>query len=858
MGMRPFPWRRRLRRLRAGRCGLLLLVLCTFLLTFLALECARRELRPQRAAEEDRLPPQPRTLAGRLAYAVVVTNEDYVDGALVLGDSLTQHSRHVADGLAELVLLFPQGRLSAESRGRLRCAGWRRVMEVSDLSAYAPRARLRDTFTKLHVFNLTEYARVAMLDGDMLMLRSPDKVFDTELPNEHHVGAIGSQTRNYFQTGMMLLIPSRAVFLALLHSLKTDRRQQGYYGRDGHLVRGYFTSQYVILDHFLSIHIHPADPVIEKAIGLHYRGAWKPWHNREDPPPASRHLTADAPVQELGAPYRLWWEAYERLHVRCLAPRDAVGSPTRDANAPAGYDPAESVWLMRHTAHSYMQWMAQKEEQQRNTTLTGLRVVESEEGASCDEACGRAGLQCIEKALSFLRVNSAASLEVVFLCMHTSREIPMPYYPSFNVRTLTCHVNSMYGKHERPTCGAKAPLHRRLCTCLEAAAYRGANLASAPAASEVPRQAPPESAPPHTEGPRAAEASGDAAACSEWVPASTHAAAAVLRSRRCASFLSQWNDVEAVPRQRDARTIKVRLRYKNGAAAIVKLEQLSFPLEPHAEYGAYAASLLLGIGMVPPTRLLHLPASVLREALLTGVNATERRFLEEELPWLRRAAAAAEALTASAQLWLPDDVVAFGDAAPPLTRRRFDAWLQAKSSHSTNSTGDRVMFDVAIMRFFDYVIANEDRTFTHNAHVLAKGNTTQVVLLDHGKSLHSDSAEVQPNPLLPPRDFHPDEEAAKPAPMCRLPGFVLRQAMRLSSKRYEPLHSLLARGEAGGSGRIEGSETLAGQLLRAAPSNNVTWRLPEKSILAVQLRLETALAHFAKCAEVFGLSHVIG
>ncbi|RNF07588.1 putative glycogenin glucosyltransferase [Trypanosoma rangeli] len=105
---------------------------------------------------------------------------------------------------------------------------------------------------------------------------------------------------------MMLLIPSRAVFLAMLRSLKTDGRQQGHSGRDGCIIRGYFKSRYVVLNHLLSIYIYPADPLISLVIGLHYRSSWKPWYNREDPPHPSKYLRANEPVRELAAPYRLW------------------------------------------------------------------------------------------------------------------------------------------------------------------------------------------------------------------------------------------------------------------------------------------------------------------------------------------------------------------------------------------------------------------------------------------------------------------------------------------------------------------------------------------------------------------------
>ncbi|EKF39479.1 glycogenin glucosyltransferase, putative [Trypanosoma cruzi marinkellei] len=856
---------------RVGYRGLLLACAsCTILTMFLVLECLCSGLKLQRVSSgtdgdhrrnQHASTPQPSPVelgssVKKMAYAVVISSESYVDGALVVGFSLKKHSIYAARGTVDLVLLVPEGRISMESRERLHCAGWNHVIEVSDLSVYAPNANLKDTFSKLHVFNLTSYSRVAMFDGDILLIRNPDKIFDIKLPNKDYVGAIGSPSGKYFQTGVMLLIPSHEVFLVLLQKLKTDRRQQDYGGRDGRLIRDYFKSRYVLLDQLLGIHIHSGDPLIERAIGLHYRGGWKPWHNREDPPNSATSSTANEPGQEVGAAYHLWWGAYEKLHVTCMAIRDAIGSPTRDVNAPAEYDPRESMWLMRHTAQSYVQLMKWKEVQRRNVTVAGLRVVESGEGASCDEACNADGLKCVEKALSFLRVNSLTSLRIVFLCKYTSWDIPKPYQPSFNVRTQTCHLNSLYGKRERPTCAAKAPLHRRLCACNMETEHQ-VNPLSALSTPEVSSQPPLEKKTRSGEEPKMASTNNDTVACSNWFPQSMYEAEAAVRNKKCASFLSDWDSVKAIPRQIDARTIKLCFKYKNGISAIVKLEQLSFPLEPHAEYGAYVTSLLLGIGMVPPTELLRVPKSIIREALMAEADATERRFLQDELPWIR-APDNSDMSTVSVQLWVPDGLVSFGNAVPPITRHTFDLWLQNKQHNKTEFAGDKVMFDVATMLFFDYIIANEDRSFTHNANVVEKGGTTQLVFLDHGKGLHSDSAEVQHNPYFSPRNTVAGEAETKPTPMCKLPKFILRQALCLSGKIYKPFVSLLPHGGAGGDDKISNSQTLAGQLLRVTPSNNVSWKVLEKNILAVQLRLEKALEHFARCAEVFGLSHVIG
>ncbi|KEG08654.1 putative glycogenin glucosyltransferase [Trypanosoma grayi] len=716
-----------------------------------------------------------------------------------------------------------------------------------------------------------------MFDGDMLMIRSPDLVFDADLPNERYVGAIGSHRKMYFQTGMMLVIPSSDVFHALLYELQHNKHQRDFNGRDGRLIRTYFQEHYVVLERLLSIHIRPGDPLISHAIGLHYRGSWKPWYNREDPPAPPQRITADELGQELGEPYRLWWKTYEQLHVQCMTVQEALGADTRPDEAPAEYNASESMWLMRHTAQSYVQLMEWRDVQRRNVTLLGMRLLESAVGASCSETCGavRIGdfdeaLQCVENALSFVSVNSEETMRRVFHCRHISLDVPTPYHPSFDTQTRACYINSLHGKRERPTCDAKAPRHHRLCACLAPSNHRGNTVVAQPAPTANHRLEKvaviPTATITTTSSSGSSSVSGDAAACMAWLSHSMHEVAMPERSRSCAAFLSQWYRVVAIPRQRNARTIKVRLHYKGQLSAIAKLEQLSFPLEPHAEYGAYVASLLLGIGMVPPTTLLRVPETVLREALWAQADEAERDFLERELWWIHTVGSAGM-VTVSAQLWIPQDVVPFVNATPPITEDAFERWLEAESRDTTHVPGRSVMHDVATMVFFDYVIANEDRSFTHNAHVLEKRGTAQqqqLLLLDHGKSLHSETVELQGNRLFPRKvrvgeaqDGVADAEEVS-VPMCKLSQAVLRQALRLSRRRYEPLARLLPHGEAKVDDVMGDSEGFAGLLLRSGPVTNVTWRLSEKSILAAQKRLDKALEHFARCAELFGLSFVAG
>ena len=74
------------------------------------------------------------------------------------------------------------------------------------------------------MFNLVQYSRVAYYDVDVLPLHSSDHIFNTKLPSENYVGAIGSPGDTYFKTGMMVLQPSADLFGVCLTPIRWSRQ----------------------------------------------------------------------------------------------------------------------------------------------------------------------------------------------------------------------------------------------------------------------------------------------------------------------------------------------------------------------------------------------------------------------------------------------------------------------------------------------------------------------------------------------------------------------------------------------------------------------------------------------------------
>ncbi|KAF4419159.1 Uncharacterized protein CGGC5_v014953 [Colletotrichum fructicola Nara gc5] len=107
-------------------------------------------------------------------WASLITSMSYLPGLLTLHHSLVS-SNTVYPFIALHTDSFPEeGRAAIAARGiplhrvpRLRPAGTR---------AYTREPRFEDTWTKLTVFSLTAYARVVLLDCDMLVRRNMDEL----------------------------------------------------------------------------------------------------------------------------------------------------------------------------------------------------------------------------------------------------------------------------------------------------------------------------------------------------------------------------------------------------------------------------------------------------------------------------------------------------------------------------------------------------------------------------------------------------------------------------------------------------------------------------------------------------------
>lgn len=188
------------------------------------------------------------------AYVTLVTNGDYVRGALALVRSIT---RTQSD--ADIVVLHT-GAVSDSELAPVGALGARLVRAEllptsDDFNRRHARAKLHgdapftkgrkpdfhtplDNFVKLRLWQLEEYERVIFIDADALVLRNVDRLFDypefSAAPNVYE--SLGDFHR--LNSGVFVARPSVATFAGMMHAL--DRPDAFWRRTDQTFLQSYF------------------------------------------------------------------------------------------------------------------------------------------------------------------------------------------------------------------------------------------------------------------------------------------------------------------------------------------------------------------------------------------------------------------------------------------------------------------------------------------------------------------------------------------------------------------------------------------------------------------------------------------
>uniref|UniRef100_A0A914CKX8 glycogenin glucosyltransferase n=1 Tax=Acrobeloides nanus TaxID=290746 RepID=A0A914CKX8_9BILA len=253
------------------------------------------------------------------AWVTLATNDGYAIGALVLAHSLrkvaTAHKIHIiyTDGVTPNMLHQLQSTFDDST-----------LVDVLDSKdeanlALIQRPDLGVTFTKLHCWLLTQYAKCVFLDADTLVIRNADELF--ERPEITAAPDMGWP--DYFNSGVFVFEPSEETY----HKLVQFGLQYGSFDGGDQGLLNLFFSNWRELDarHRLPLIYNLCASVVYTYMAalkrhgdqvkiVHFLGAQKPWLKGGPTP--------------LPAFWALWFAIYDEK-VRGTVPSDIEG-PTSD------------------------------------------------------------------------------------------------------------------------------------------------------------------------------------------------------------------------------------------------------------------------------------------------------------------------------------------------------------------------------------------------------------------------------------------------------------------------------------------------------------------------------------------------
>eukprot|EP01094_Clydonella_sp_ATCC50884_P006596 TRINITY_DN15820_c0_g1_i1.p1 TRINITY_DN15820_c0_g1~~TRINITY_DN15820_c0_g1_i1.p1 ORF type:complete len:611 (+),score=196.59 TRINITY_DN15820_c0_g1_i1:153-1835(+) len=143
----------------------------------------------------------------RYAYATLMFNDEVLDGARVLGRSLKE------SGTQHDMVAIVTNLVSDKSVDALESEQWivKRAQQMPNPHNNHPlfQARLGMVFSKLNMYNLTEYDKVVYLDTDTVVAENVDELFLCP-------GYCACVRNAFFNTGVLVFNPSERMFMDLV------------------------------------------------------------------------------------------------------------------------------------------------------------------------------------------------------------------------------------------------------------------------------------------------------------------------------------------------------------------------------------------------------------------------------------------------------------------------------------------------------------------------------------------------------------------------------------------------------------------------------------------------------------------
>ncbi|KAI3852316.1 hypothetical protein MKX03_018961 [Papaver bracteatum] len=240
----------------------------------------------------------------REAYVTVLhSSEAYVCGAISLAQSIIQ-----TNSTKDMVILVDES-ITLKSRQELEFAGWK--IKLID-RIHSPHARKNAynewNYSKLRIWQLTEYDKLIFIDSDLILLKNIDDFFAYP-----QLSAVGND-RVRFNSGIMLIEPSKCMFESLMEKRHTVF---SYNGGDQGFLNEVFTWWHRWPKRLNHLKLRPKNPsapeIPESRYAVHFLG-FKPWTCYRDYD--CNWLRKDHNPFANDMVHQMWWQVYDLMPER--------------------------------------------------------------------------------------------------------------------------------------------------------------------------------------------------------------------------------------------------------------------------------------------------------------------------------------------------------------------------------------------------------------------------------------------------------------------------------------------------------------------------------------------------------------
>ncbi|MFH0804096.1 MAG: glycosyltransferase [Candidatus Zambryskibacteria bacterium] len=265
------------------------------------------------------------------AFVSIITSDDYLPGLLVLHKSLVDTNTLYPF----LVLLTEDVSINIVSILDKNHIPYKIIKtKISNPTDVDRDHRWFPTYSKLNVFDQTQYDKVVYLDADMLILRNIDELFKYSHMSAVIAGGMlpGKSTHRHLNSGMFVLEPSHELFEDMTSKIgKIEKLESGgstdkpRHGSDQDFLNAYYpdwpNKKELQLDHKYNI-IHYLLDEYNKSFGysiedgpkpisiLHYASYLKPWNISEK---TKEELRSDPNKTLEFKAMQIWLDTYKNI-----------------------------------------------------------------------------------------------------------------------------------------------------------------------------------------------------------------------------------------------------------------------------------------------------------------------------------------------------------------------------------------------------------------------------------------------------------------------------------------------------------------------------------------------------------------